>query len=189
MPPAQSAAVAYADAIERGDAAQVRALLTERARAEFDEAAVGRLLRENKNELQRSSKWIKAAHLGSGLEPSTNALLVFENGSEVRLEIEEGSFRLAGGGTLPAAPPTPQAAAAELKLALQRRSLPALLALLDESKRQEVEGQLDALMAALEQLDVALVETKGDRAEMSLPAGVTLVLSRKSGAWKIEEIR
>jgi len=38
-------------------------------------------------------------------------------------------------------------------------------------------------------LDVALVETKGDRAEMSLPAGVTLVLSRKSGAWKIEEIR
>jgi hypothetical protein len=72
---------------------------------------------------------------------------------------------------------------------LQRKSLAGLLALLETNKRRELEGQLEALVVTLSELDAAVVEVRGDRAEMSFPSGIRLILRRQSGAWRIEDVQ
>ena len=182
VPPPQAAVTAYADAVERGDARALRALLTERGRAAYSEKEVEDALRENRKELMaRSESWKRS-------QVETTATLWSEDRDPISLVIEGEEFRLDGAGLMPARALTPEAALAELRVAVRARSLRLILSVLAAEKRTELESVIEALDEALDEIELAVTTTRGDRAEIELPSGVRVTLVRVEGVWRIEEI-
>ncbi len=179
---------AYSEALRTKDARALRGMLTEQSRTDLSEADVKRLLADNEAELGKRAAAFEGCTKSESCRPETRAQLTFADGSETELVGEGGIFHLVAAGSIPAAPPTPEAALVELRLALERRSLPLLLRLLEQGKRQELEGSFDLLVEALRGLDMGWVETRGDRAHVDLPGGVHVSLRRVRGAWWIEDI-
>lgn len=179
---------AYSEALREKDAQALRAMLTEQSRTELSAADVKRLLGDNQAELGKKAAALEGCTKSESCRPETRAQLTFADGSETELVSEGGSFRLVAAGNVPAAPATPEAALVEFRLALERRSLPLLLGLLEQGKRKELEGSFDLLVEALRGLDQGWVETRGDRARVELPGGVHVSLRRVRGSWWIEDI-
>lgn len=182
VPSPDTAVNAYTEAVKRGDARALRELLTERGRAAYSEKEVEDSLRENQKELlARSATWQRA-------EFETRATLWSEAGDPVALVLERGQFRLDGVGMMPSRAATPEAALAELRMAVRSRNLTLVLGVLAGEKRTEIESVLEALEAALAEIELAVTTTRGDRAEIELPSGVRISLVRVEGVWRIEEI-
>ncbi|HSC89737.1 MAG TPA: hypothetical protein VLC09_20795 [Polyangiaceae bacterium] len=187
LPAPEAAAQSYADAVERGDAEAMRALLTQRGREELDAATVTRLLKENQTELRARAGGLRDC-IAHGTCPSqARAQLLFDDGVEVALVGESGQFWIDGAGTLPARPSTPEAALVELRWALRRGRPEGLMALLTDERRRAIQLDLRTLDEALGELELALIEVRGDHAEATLSHGVRVSLRRVAGAWRVEE--
>ncbi len=117
-------------------------------------------------------------------------MLRWADGTEVTLVLENGVFRIASAGYLPAGGATPeQTALAGFRDVLKRRSYPGILRLLSPALRAAVEGQLKGLETALDQPDATKMQNpsaNGDEVEIKLQNGHRLRLKRIDGKWYID---
>src|SRR5262245_57227061 len=99
LPDPKEAARTYAEAVRRGDAEAVHAMLTRDSRRSLGAQGTRRLLTSERLELERQAKALLAA------PPSVEATatIPLADGSEVGLTLEEGGFRVAAAETLPIA--------------------------------------------------------------------------------------
>src|SRR6187455_450951 len=131
VPDPQTAALEFARAAEAGDDAAVYALMTEQSRMEYGPAQTKALVKDAKSELKRTG----AALEKGPLTVQARAEIRYSDGERAVLELESGQFRVAELGTLPSGAVTPAQALAELRVALARRSYPALMRVMTSSTR------------------------------------------------------
>lgn len=185
VPDPKAAAKAWADAAAAGDADALHGMLTKRSQAEISKAEVARIVKESPGELKD-----QAAQITKKSDTITTvAVLQYEDGSSVALELENGVFRIASAGHLPAGGASPEQTALAFRDVLKRRSYPGILRLLSPSLRAAVEGQLKGLETALDQPDATKMSTpnaNGDEVEIKLQNGHRLRLKRIDGKWYID---
>lgn len=185
MPDPRDAARAYAAAAEHGDADALYALMTREARQAYGQEGVRSLVADARGELRQRGRSLRQGPL----EAEAQAELVYLDGEVVRLHLEQGTFRVGAAGSLPAGAATPSQALVELRLALARRSYPALARVLGQTSRMHLEDQLGSLVRSLEHPESADIAVQGDRATVSLPEGHQVTLRREQGVWKVEDFR
>jgi len=184
LPDPRVAARAYAEAVARGDSDRVHALLTREAQRTYGRAAVGTLVRDQRQELRQLADSVTRPD--TRVEATATVLL--GDGSEVELSLEDGGFRVAAAETLPGAARTPAEALDGLRRALARRSYPALMRVLSTESRGAVETDLRSLAAALESPGTLDVKVEGDRADVDVGGGHRVTLRREGGTWRVEDI-
>lgn len=184
LPDPRVQARAYADAVARGDAGAVYALMTRDARRTYGRAEVARLVRDERRELSAAARAVTRPDA----RVDATATLLLADGTRVELALEPAGFRVAAGGTLPAAARTPAEALDGLRLALARRSYAALLRVLSSESRAAVETDLRSLSAALENPATLDVRVQGDRADVDVGGGHRVVLRREAGTWRVEDL-
>lgn len=185
MPDPRDAARAYAAAAERGDAEALHGMMTSESRQAYGEAEVRRLVADSRDELRQRGRSLREGPL----EAEAQAELAYPDGEAAVLHLEAGTFRVGAAGTLPAGAVTPGQALAELRLALARRSYPALARVLGQASRMQLEDQLTSLVRSLEHPESADIAVQGDRATIELPEGHRVTLRREQGVWKVEDFR
>lgn len=185
VPDPKAAAKAWADAAAAGDADTLHGMLTKRSQAELPKAEVARIVKESPGELKDQAAQIKK----KSESITTVAILQYEDGTSVALELENGVFRIASAGYLPAGGATPEQTALAFRDVLKRRSYPGILRLLSPALRAAVEGQLKGLETALDQPDATKMQNpsaNGDEVEIKLQNGHRLRLKRIDGKWYID---
>jgi hypothetical protein len=113
-------------------------------------------------------------------------------GGAVPIVDEADGWRLAQPGFGPAPAPSAAEAARMLRAALVRRSLPALLSVLSARARGALEAEMSALIDALadpEALDITSTSAAGQRLEVHLPDGRSLVMVREAQGWRVDDVR
>jgi hypothetical protein len=175
----------YAEAVARGDAPRIHALLTREAQRTYGQAKVTELVRDERAELGRQA----AAVSRPDARVDASATLLLADGTSVELALEPEGFRVAAADTLPAAARTPTEALEGLRLALTRRSYAALLRVLSAESRAAVELDLRALATALGDPATLDIRVQGDRAEVDVGAGHLVTLKRESGTWRVEDLQ
>lgn len=185
VPDPKAAAKAWAEAAAAGDADTLHGMLTKRSQAELSKAEVVRIVKESPGELKDQAAQIKK----KSDTLTTVAVLQYEDGSSVALELENGVFRIASAGHLPAGGASPEQTALAFRDVLKRRSYPGILRLLSPSLRAAVEGQLKGLETALDQPDATKMQTpnaNGDEVEIKLQNGHRLRIKKIDGKWYID---
>ena len=183
VPDPRAAALEYAKAAEAGDHAAIYALLTDRSQRELGPAGTKALVEDAQREIKE-----RAASLKQGpLNVQARAEVRFDDGEKAFLELESGQFRVADTGTLPSGAVTPAQALDELRVALARRSYPALMRVMTSSTRGSMENNMRGLVEGLEQPETLDIQLDGDRASVELPDGHTVKLKREEGLWKIDD--
>lgn len=178
-------ATRLARAIERDRPEEAYALLDPRLRAQLGRDRFTALWRDNRGELRELAH--RLAH--TELEADARARVELDDGEQVVVVLQQGGWRLEGGVLDAQALSTPLDAVAELRRALQRQSLPALLRVLSRERRA-------AWMAAFERsaqqsadpLDLR-VEIHGDEAIVHLTGGGEIHLKKEAGRWQIWDVR
>jgi len=150
---------------------------------EYGPAQTKALVKDAKSELKRTG----AALEKGPLTVQARAEIRYSDGERAVLELESGQFRVAELGTLPSGAVTPAQALAELRVALARRSYPALMRVMTSSTRGTLENNMRGLVNGLEEPETLDIDVEGDRAEVELPDGHTVRLKREEGVWKIED--
>jgi hypothetical protein len=179
---------ALQSAAERGDAAALYALLPAAARRQESLEAFRARIASEQPELRGLGTAIQQA-LQDQREPVVEVPLVGGGATTVVEDVE--GWRMARSGFGPAATPTPADAARAMRTALQQQSLPALLAVLSSRARGALQAEISALIDALsdaESLGVTATSSAGQRLEVRLPDGRTLVMVREGGAWRIDDV-
>lgn len=184
LPPPEAAAREFAAAAERGDAATLHRLLTSAAQREFGPEGTRQRVEEARAELAAAG----AALAEAPLEVDTLAVVRFADGERAELTIEEGQYRIALADVLPTRASTPEAALAALRVALARRSYPALSRLLSAETRAAVERDLALVVEGLAHVDALEVQVEGDRATVKLDGGFVVQMQREDGIWRVEGI-
>jgi len=183
VPDPKVAALEFARAAEAGDHTAVYALMTEQSKMQYGPAQTKALVEDAKTELKRTG----AALEQGPLAVQARAEIRYSDGEHAVLELEEGHFRVAELGTLPSGAVTPAQALSELRVALARRSYPALMRVMTGSSRGTMENDMRSLVNGLEEPETLDIDVEGDRAEVELPDGHTVRLKREEGVWKIED--
>ncbi len=181
LPDPKVTALAYASAVERGDADAVYNLLTTEGQRSLGRDGTKRLVAESKQDLLQTARSIKSR--GATIEASAETRFV--DGESATLVLEEGRFRLDAASLLPARPRTPSQALSGLRRALSRRSYPALMALLAADSENAVEADIGALVDGLEHPETLDIQVNGDVAEVQLPTGHLIKLKREAGIWRV----
>lgn len=185
VPDPRAATEAYARAIESGDAQAVYGMMTERAKTAYGLERTRELIADSRPELLR-----RARALSKGpTDVEAVAEVPFEDGERAILPIENGRFRIAAAGALPAGARTPAQALAELRQVLARRSYAGLVRVLSAETRGALERDVSGLVAGLEHPETLEVEISGDRAEVSLPGGHKVWLKRQAGVWRVHDFQ
>jgi hypothetical protein len=185
LPDPREAARAYAEAVGRGDADAVHAMLTRQGRRGLGQEGTRRLVAAERAELTRQSRALLA------VEPAVEATatILLADGSEVGLTLEAGGFRVAAADTLPIAARTPSEALEGLRRALGRRSYAALLRVLSTESRGALETDMRSIHAGLSDPSSLDVRVNGDRAEVEIPGGHAVTLKREAGVWRVDDVR
>lgn len=169
--------------MEAGDEAAVYALLTSSARRAQGEAGVERLLASERKELVSLAR--AAAAPNAVLQ--TSADVDFDNDRRARVVLEDGRFRVAAAGALPAGAVTPRDALRELRDVLARRSVAGLLRVLTRESAEELDTGLAQLVEALSEPASVELDVEGRRATAQLPGGHTVTLEREDGIWHVKD--
>lgn len=185
LPDPRDTARAYADAVARGDAERVHALLTRASQRDFGREGTARRVREERAELAANARALSAP----GLRVEATATIPLTNGDDVELTLEGEGFRVDAAETLPSAARTPAEALEGLRQALGRRSYAALLRVLSAETRFAIETDLRALAAGLGDPRSLDVRVNGDRAEVELPGGHSVRLKREGGIWRVDDVK
>lgn len=172
-------------AIERDRPDDAYALLDPKLRAQLSRERFTALWKENQAELHELSGKLARVQL----QADARAQVELADGEQVVVRLERGAWRIEGGVLDAQALSTPLDTVAELRRALQRQSLPALLRVLSRERRA-------AWLAAFERsaqqtadpLDLR-VEVHGDEAVVHLTGGGEIQLKKEAGRWQIWDVR
>jgi hypothetical protein len=173
----------YAEAIRQKDARALYEMLDEESRRALGPEQVERLLRDSAPELERRARLLA----GPEREVSAQAALRFSDGEVVTLKLEEGGFRLSSASAFPSGASTPAQALHELRAALARQSYPALLQVLSDETRGEIERQVLELIRGLEHPEALDIVVDGDSATVTTAAGHRVELVNEGGVWKVRD--
>ena len=175
----------YLDALARGDAEAVHALLDEESRARFELSEVAAAMESNRVELEEQRAAIEVG-LEGGL--FTLATLEVESGEKVRLELESGRWRIAVSLLGEPELRDPRDAVRAMRAALSRRSMIGVSRVLSRESRQEVDSAIERFLDdTADELDLEY-EVEGNRAIVRTTSGRELELVRESGEWRVVRI-
>ena len=173
----------FAAAADRGDADAIYALLDERSRRALGLRGARAKVRGNRQELRETARGLS----GRGVRVAARAELRFEDGERAELSLEQGRFRVASAGTLPARASTPAQALGQLRTALARRSYTSLVRVLSRDTGSALETDLRSLVTGLEEPETLDIRVDGDTAEVLVPGGHRVKLKREAGVWRIQD--
>jgi hypothetical protein len=188
---------AYARALEKGNAKDAYALLSDGAQKSMPFETFERMVKENPEDV----KAIARALLRPSGTAQVSATVTAPDGQTLLLRFENGKWRVDRSAIDLYAQDTPEAALATFVRAFENKRYDVLLRFVPDSKREgldrdklktafegeqleEVQRITQAIKAAL---PTATIERLDDRATMSYGAGGTVELLREHGIWKIEE--
>jgi hypothetical protein len=185
VPDPTQPAAQLARAIERDRPDDAYALLDPRLRAQLSRERFAALWQDNRGELRELGHKLRHRQL----DAQARARVELDDGERVVVVLQDGGWRIEGGVLDAQALATPLDAVAELRRALQRQSLPALLRVLSRERRA-------AWMATFERsaeqtadpLDLR-IEVHGDEAIVHLTGGGEIHLKREAGRWQIWDVR
>lgn len=184
IPPPEAAVARYAEALERGDADAVHALLGAEGRRMHSRDDVRRILDEQRDELRDQAR----AFTAPGRTVEATARIPYPDGESAVLELRDGRFAITAATALPANPRTPTQALAALRAVLARRSYAGLVRILSPRTRAAVESDLRSLVEGLAEPEALDVEVKGDVATVVVPGGHRVKLRREDGAWHVDDL-
>jgi hypothetical protein len=169
--------------LQSGDEAAVYALLSEDARRAHGHDGVARLISSDRRELVALGQ--AATSPRAVLE--TRADVAFGADRTARVVLEEGRYRVAAAGALPAGAESPRDALRELRDVLAQRSFAGLLRVLTRESAQSLDAGLEDLVEALAEPSTLQLDVEGRRATAQLPGGHTVTLEREDGIWRVKE--
>jgi hypothetical protein len=176
---------ALASAIERDRPDDAYALLDPRLRAQLSRKQFAALWAENRAELRELSQKLARVEL----QADARARVELADGEQVVVSLEHGAWRIEGGVLDAQALSTPLDAVAELRRALQRQSLPALLRVLSRERRAAWSAAFErSAQQTADPLDLR-VEVHGDEAIVHLTGGGEIHLKKEAGRWQIWDVR
>ena len=170
--------------MESGDAVALRDMMTAESRRSLSNRDVQRLLKEQKEELTAHAKGLAE----QGQVISSTARLRYADGEVATLDEKQGRYYVTAASGLPAAARTPVDALKQLRIVLARRSYAGLLRVLTSDARTAMDEDVQSLVEGLRQPEALNVEVKGDRARVTVPGGHRVLLRRRDGVWRIEDL-
>jgi hypothetical protein len=172
----------YAQAIRRGDAAEVYQRLNARSRQALSQERLAVLLGGVKEELgERYASFSKEAKV-----VTQSATLTYSDGRQVELVYEaDGVYRI---HTPFAGLRTPEGTMRALGRALALRNLPAALRLMSRSMQHDLADYLDTLSQALRYPETLEIRYEGETARVNTRVGRTLRLRQEMGLWKLDDV-
>jgi hypothetical protein len=183
LPDPRVAAQRWADALSAGDRDALYALLTESARREHGRDGVARFLKSDREELLALGRAATAPN--ALLE--TSADVAFDDDRRARVVLEDGQYRVAAAGALPAGATSPRDALRELRDVLSQRSFAGLLRVLTHASAESLDAGLEDLVGALAEPSALEIDVEGRKATAQLPGGHTVTLEREDGIWRVKE--
>jgi hypothetical protein len=183
LPDPRIAARRWAAALQSGDEAAAYALLSADAQRALGREGVARLLSADRRELVA----LGDAATAPTAVLETRADVTFGTDRTARVVLEDGRFRVAAAGALPAGAESPRDALRELRDVLAQRSFAGLLRVLTRESAQSLDGGLEDLVDALAEPSTLQVDVEGRRATAQLPGGHTVTLEREDGIWRVKE--
>lgn len=183
LPDPREAAHAYVEALEKGDAETVHAMMSERSRRELHVEDVRRLMDEAREELVAQAK----AASDPNATVQATARVRYADGEEATLELEDGEFKVSSADALPALARTPEQALAQLRRVLARRSYAGLTRVLSPSARSALESDLGSLVEALAHPEGLEIDVQGESASVRVEGGHVVKLRRERGIWYVED--
>ncbi len=183
FPDPRLAAQRWADAIEKGDDKAMYSLLTDASRRMQGPEGVARLLAQDRKELSALAN--AAAAPNARLD--TSAEVSYADDRSARVVLEDGQFRVAAVGALPAGAQNPRDALRQLREVLARRSFAGLLRVVTRDTAESLEGSLQDLVSALAEPATIEVQIEGRRATVQLPGGHTVTLEHEDGVWRVKD--
>lgn len=184
MPDPRQAARAYEQALESGDAARVRALLSKDAQDTYSEQDVKALLQRDGQELRAQA----AACADESARVEATAVVRGAGQAELGLTLEEGAFRIDSEAALFPRPATPEAAARALRAALSSGHIERIERALSGQRRAFLEERRAALLESLADLERASIRVSDQSAVIELPDGQVLELVEEGGVWRVEGV-
>jgi hypothetical protein len=175
----------FLSALEAQRFDEAYAALDPEVRAGLPRARFEALARENKAELHALAEQLARVDAAVRVQ----ARVTTEQGEAVTVVLEEGQYRIAGGVLDAHALATPLDAVSELRRALTRESLPALLRVLSAERRAAWLAAFgDTLERTADPLDLR-VEVHGDEAIVRLTGGGEIHLRRQAGEWHVHDVK
>jgi hypothetical protein len=172
-------------AIELGRPDDAYALLDPKLRARLSRERFTALWKQNQAELHELAGKLARVQL----QASARAQVELADGEQVVVRLERGAWRIEGGVLDAQALSTPLDTVAELRRALQRQSLPALLRVLSRERRAAWMATFErSAQQTADPLDLR-VEVHGDEAVVHLTGGGEIQLKKEAGRWQIWDVR
>ncbi|HMI93380.1 MAG TPA: hypothetical protein VK509_18540 [Polyangiales bacterium] len=174
-----------ARAIERDRPDDAYALLDPRLRAQLSRQRFTALWKDNRGELRELAHKLARRELAT----DARARVELEDGEQVAVVLQDGGWRVEGGVLDAQALSAPLDTVAELRRALQRQSLPALLRVLSRERRAAWMATFErSAQQTADPLDLR-VEVHGDEAIVHLTGGGEIHLKKEAGRWQIWDVR
>lgn len=184
VPDPKDAAMAYADAAERGDAAALHEMLSARGQKALSPEDVARIVKDERAELAEQAKALR----GAGNTTTIRATVRYPDGETASLAVEDGELRVRAADALPSGARTPEEALGELRRVLARRSYAGLVRVLSSSTRSAMETELRSLVEGLGEPESLQVEVRGETATVIVPGGHRVTLRREEGVWRVDDL-
>ncbi len=183
-PDARAAALAYAAAAQRGDAAALYALMTSASRRDRSREEVAGIIADERTELAEQG----AAIAGPNARLEATARLRFADGEEAALDLRNGRYGVTAAGALPGGGRTPEEALQQLRRVLARRSYAGLIRVLSPATRASVEDRMRSLVDGLTDPGALPVQVTGEAAVVAVPGGHQVKLKRDGGVWRVDDL-
>ena len=184
VPDPKDAALAYADAAARGDAAALHEMLSARGQKALSPEDVARIVKDERVELAEQAQALR----GAGTTTTVRATVRYPDGETASLAVEDGELRVRAADALPSGARTPEEALGELRRVLARRSYAGLVRVLSSSTRSAMEAELRSLVEGLEEPEALEVEVRGETATVIVPGGHRVKLRREEGVWRVDDL-
>jgi hypothetical protein len=184
MPDPRDAARQYEQAISRGDAAALHALLSQEAQSTYSVEDVAQLLERDGPDLLRHA----SACIDPAAQVQATATIDSQIGLELGLVLEAGGFYVDSDTALFPRPQTPEAAVRALEWALRSGDTQRVEAILTAERRAGLEERRAALLESLSGLEQASVQVLDHRAVIELPDGQQIELLQEQGVWRVEAV-
>ncbi len=183
LPDPRLAAQRWLDAVKKGDAVAAYALLDAASQRDQGEDGVARLIGAHGREFAS----VASAAGSARARLSIDANVHYAGERSARVVVEDGRYRVASLGALPARAADPAGALRELREVLSRRSFAGLLRVLTRESSQTLERSVAELVTALDEAATIEIEVEGRRAVARLPGGHSVTLERQDGVWRVKD--
>ena len=183
LPDPKLAAQRWNEALQRGDADAVYALLSTSAREALGREGIEQVLTRDRKELIAAAT--SATNANARVE--TSARIEYSEERIASVVLEDGAFRVEAAAALPARAASPEDALRELREVLARRSFAGVLRVLTVDVARSLDAQLASVVEALGDPATVDIEVDGRRATARLPGGHTVKLEREDGAWRVRD--